>query len=62
MSHGVGAGGGGGSMPLLLEVEEVAGDDAHHALVSDGMRPAGPGLPPYRPPEPREEGEDVKGR
>lgn len=59
VSHGVG---GAGSMPLLLEVEEVAGDDAHHALVSDGMRPAGPGLPPYRPPEPRGEGGDGKGR
>lgn len=57
VSHG----GGAGSMPLLLEVEEVAGDDAHHALVSDGMRPAGPGLPPYRPPEPRGE-EDGKGK
>ena len=49
-------------MPRLLEMEEVEGDDAHHALVSDGMRPAEPGSPPYRPPSPRDEGEDVMGK
>ncbi|KAK1832492.1 hypothetical protein QBC39DRAFT_329969 [Podospora conica] len=58
-SGGVGVGGG---MPLLLEEDEVAGDDAHHALVSDGMRPAGPGLPPYRPADGEGGAGDVKGR
>ncbi|KAK4164530.1 hypothetical protein QBC43DRAFT_47912 [Cladorrhinum sp. PSN259] len=48
-------------MPMLLEedpqisvanterTDADAADDAHHALVSDGMRPSAPMLPPYEP-------------
>ncbi|KAK4229483.1 hypothetical protein QBC38DRAFT_359630 [Podospora fimiseda] len=46
-------------MPMLLEEDQISvattertdgGMDAHHALVSDGMRPSAPMLPPYEPP------------
>ncbi|KAK3994585.1 hypothetical protein QBC44DRAFT_42006 [Cladorrhinum sp. PSN332] len=43
-------------MPMLLEEDQISvantertDADAHHALVSDGMRPSAPMLPPYEP-------------
>ncbi|KAK4190760.1 hypothetical protein QBC35DRAFT_54188 [Podospora australis] len=37
------------SEPMLLRQDQIVTSDADHALVSDGMRPSVPNLPPYEP-------------